>query len=1090
MKKSIKTVLAAAVAILLLSVLAVTGFAAQNETYTDSDGNTFTYTVDSNGTAAINGFSSAGSHADLVIPSTIGGYTVTTIQSRTFKDKSISSVYIPNSIQEIGYNAFENCSSLQSVVFAEDIACTIRQKAFLNCGLKEVYVPTGVKLESYAFSGCADLEKAVIGTSWTASYLFENCIALKEVTYTENCGLREGIFYGCSSLETIHSPTKGIYIYDYLFYGCESLTNETLENIIDLDKATSVGCAAFYGCKSLAFFDLSGFYRIDSRAFMNCTGFEEIILPDRMKAFKDGTPYISDVFAGCTNVKYLYIGKNFADRPESIGLTTLSGLENIEVSPENQKYFSDDGVLYYRDTDSINLLKYPAQKQGSQYSTANVVDAGQTLKIYDCAFMGTKYLKELELTGNMEWNMSSSSNNFYKFYQVFEDSSVEKLVCRDDVLTYIGNNMFKNSSIRELDLRKAIRIGVSAFEGCENLEIVSLLKCTFVDDYAFANCPNLQIAIFGVDTVDIYSDAFLNDDKLTFYCNEKSWAFGYAEDYGIPVNSVGIYIPNQGKYPYTGTEVRPPVLVSIGTMTLTQGVDYIVHYEDNTNIGTGVLTITFIGNFEGLPEMGKAFSIVKKDVSELSVEYVEDYTYSGDNIKPVVIVKNGDIVLTEGVDYTIRYSGKSDAGTMLFTITGIGNYTGSADCYYNIVRCDMEQVRVSGVPEMFYTGDALCPKPTLTWNGFTLQEGVDYEIQYFDNVNSGYGTMVIYGLGNFCGAQVVQFRIFGKPIDNAVLSPVPDAAYTGDAIQPSVTVMVDGSLLVENVDYIVRYRNNTEAGTATVLVEGIGNYSGVAAATFTIYKNSVYAFTVFSETQMTATYDGTPLKPEMEVYFGTELLTEGVDYTVSLENNTNAGTAVVTICGIGRFEGERSFSFTILPCAIDENDISVSGDTVYSGTAVEPQISIYKNGEHLEQDRDYTVTYSNNNGVGTAFLTVTGIGNYCDSVEMEFEIRSANADKDGNREPEDQTNPPMPEKGEENTAENNSANDDPQPAAMKAQDWETIPKTGSDTDIGAEIVWLVLILPILIALNLLEDKLRQKRGKKTFADRIRNENWY
>lgn len=117
----------------------------------------------------------------------------------------------------------------------------------------------------------------------------------------------------------------------------------------------------------------------------------------------------------------------------------------------------------------------------------------------------------------------------------------------------------------------------------------------------------------------------------------------------------------------------------------------------------------------------------------------------------------------------------------------------------------------------------------------------------------------------------------------------------------------DGKTLTNGVDYTVEYKNNTESGTASIVINGIGNYSGTKTQTFRIYKNSVYSFTVFSETEMTATYDGTALKPEMEVYFGETLLKEGVDYTVKLINNVNAGTATVTICGIGKFEGERSF---------------------------------------------------------------------------------------------------------------------------------------------------------------------------------------
>ena len=223
-----------------------------------------------------------------------------------------------------------------------------------------------------------------------------------------------------------------------------------------------------------------------------------------------------------------------------------------------------------------------------------------------------------------------------------------------------------------------------------------------------------------------------------------------------------------------------------------------------------------------------------------------------------------------------------------------------------------------------------------------------------------------------------------------------------------MTVTLDGVELVKDVDYVVKYENNIEKGMATVVVSGIGNYSGVVKQTFNINKHSVYSFTVFSETEMTATYDGTPLKPEMEVYFGTEILTEGVDYRVVLENNINAGTATVTIIGMGMYDGERSYDFTILPCEITENDISITGDMVYNGTAVEPEITIVKNGEALVKGVDYTVTYSNNNSAGTGTATIRGIGNYCETVELEYEITADsnpdepdNGNDDNNEDPND-----------------------------------------------------------------------------------------
>lgn len=60
--------------------------------------------------------------------------------------------------------------------------------------------------------------------------------------------------------------------------------------------------------------------------------------------------------------------------------------------------------------------------------------------------------------------------------------------------------------------------------------------------------------------------------------------------------------------------------------------------------------------------------------------------------------------------------------------------------------------------------------------------------------------------------------------------------YTGTYITPAVTVVLNGTKLIENKDYAVIYTNNRDTGTATVIVTGIGSYYGEAMITFTIER--------------------------------------------------------------------------------------------------------------------------------------------------------------------------------------------------------------------------------------------------------------
>jgi len=116
--------------------------------------------------------------------------------------------------------------------------------------------------------------------------------------------------------------------------------------------------------------------------------------------------------------------------------------------------------------------------------------------------------------------------------------------------------------------------------------------------------------------------------------------------------------------------------------------------------------------------------------------------------------------------------------------------------------------------------------------------------------------------------------------------------------------------LLETTDYTVAYSNNTNAGNATVTVNGVGNYTGTKTANFTI-SPKVITFTV--DEIPAQTYTGSAITPTVTVKDGSTTLTLSTHYTVSYNNNTNAGTANVTITGAGNYAGSTgSKTFTIL----------------------------------------------------------------------------------------------------------------------------------------------------------------------------------
>ena len=174
MKKLIKIFLICTFMILALSVTA----SAETEGY-------YTYTV-SNGKATIIGVS-AGISGDRTIPSTLGGYPVTTIGNNAFYNcTSLTSVVIGDSVTTIGEDAFSSCDRLTSVVIGDSVT-TIGEDAFSSCdSLTSVVIGDSVTtIGNEAFYYCTKLRGVEIPDSVTTigNYAFGSCYSLTSVYY-------------------------------------------------------------------------------------------------------------------------------------------------------------------------------------------------------------------------------------------------------------------------------------------------------------------------------------------------------------------------------------------------------------------------------------------------------------------------------------------------------------------------------------------------------------------------------------------------------------------------------------------------------------------------------------------------------------------------------------------------------------------------------------------------------------------------------------------------------------------------------------------------------------------------------------------
>lgn len=134
-------------------------------------------------------------------------------------------------------------------------------------------------------------------------------------------------------------------------------------------------------------------------------------------------------------------------------------------------------------------------------------------------------------------------------------------------------------------------------------------------------------------------------------------------------------------------------------------------------------------------------------------------------------------------------------------------------------------------------------------------------------------------------------------------------------------------------------------------------------------------------------YNGSEIEPEVtSVRLKGVTLSAGKDYEVSYSDNVNVGTAHCIITGIGEYSGSVSKSFTIVPRYLTEAEISNIPDQKWTGSAIEPDVTVSLGGRELIAGTDYTLSYEDNVDPGRATVTANGIGNYTGGKSASFQI--------------------------------------------------------------------------------------------------------
>ena len=376
-----------------------------------------------------------------------------------------------------------------------------------------------------------------------------------------------------------------------------------------------------------------------------------------------------------------------------------------------------------------------------------------------------------------------------------------------------------------------------------------------------------------------------------------------------------------------------------------------------------------------------------EDSKETSLTYTGSWKYTGKPITFSPVLKFHDRTLTEGKDYTLSFSNNQNSGVGTFTITGLGLYSGTLTNNFGIWQINLSQAEIAFSQSSYlYTGTPLTPKPTVTWNGITLTENVDYTLSWHNNAQQGNAYVTVSGKGNFTGETNKSFYIDLTPITEAEIGDIPDYEYApGKEFKPEPTVTLNGVTLKKDVDYTLSYFDNTMASSRTnrprVHITGIGIYRSGFSKYFTINPLKLSGETIeLPDTNCGNGSVTTFLRNHLVItYNGVQLTSD--DYSIT-SLRCSAGNEILGFS----ISYKQNYSGTRQMTSVKRCDLSDIPEQIFSGNAVTPKPTVKYGSATLQEGTDYVLSWADNTKTGTGSVTVTGINKYFASQTLTFKI--------------------------------------------------------------------------------------------------------
>ena len=338
-----------------------------------------------------------------------GNRAVKVIAKNAFKNKHITNIIIPNTIERIDSYAFQGCQELTSIIIPSSVT-NIGKGILGGCnGLIELHAPFKEEYNidnnsylSYFFGGTSYVYNHLIPSTLTTIYINEGSI-----------GIANNAFRG-TSIVSVNIPSTVTTIGEMAFNRCNNMKTINLPNSI-----TSIGVWAFAECSNLESIIIpNNVQNIGHYAFYNCINLTSITLPDNLITISDS------LLEGCESLISITIPNNVT-KIENYVFKGCSNLENI-IIPDS---VTNIGIAAFENCISLNDIVLPN----------SILSIGQR------AFYACYNLNNIALSTNMQ----SIQKHTFKDCVSLKSITIPSSIVFIDNDVFLGCNSLENIIVDE-----------------------------------------------------------------------------------------------------------------------------------------------------------------------------------------------------------------------------------------------------------------------------------------------------------------------------------------------------------------------------------------------------------------------------------------------------------------------------------------------------------------------------------------------------------------------------------------------------------------------------------------------------------------